>query len=212
MAVATATAVVTPSDSAEPAMRVVAATGNRGKLAELSALLAPSGWEVVAQSEWGCGEVEETGATFVENALLKARHACAHTGLAAIADDSGLEVDALRGAPGIYSARYAGAGASSADNIRKLLANLAAVEPAERGARFRCVLVYMRHPADPAPLISVGTWEGRIAEAPVGSSGFGYDPVFFLDHLGQTAAQLDAATKNRLSHRGQALSRLSALL
>ena len=199
------------------AMRVVAATGNRGKLAELSALLEPDGWDVVAQSELdgvNIGSVAETGATFVENALLKARHACAHTGLAAIADDSGLEVDALGGAPGIHSARYAGVNASDADNIRKLLKNLtaAAVAPAARTARFRCVLVFMRDSADPSPVISTGTWEGRIAESPAGDNGFGYDPVFFLDPLGKTAAQLDASLKNRLSHRGQALSRLRALL
>ena len=199
------------------AMRVVAATGNRGKLAELSALLEPDGWDVVAQSELdgiNIGGVAETGVTFVENALLKARHACAHTGLAAIADDSGLEVDALGGAPGIHSARYAGVNASDADNIRKLLKNLtaAAVAPAARTARFRCVLVFMRDPADPSPVISTGTWEGRIAESPAGDNGFGYDPIFFLDPLGKTAAQLDASLKNRLSHRGQALSRLRALL
>ena len=199
------------------AMRVVAATGNRGKLAELSALLAPDGWDVVAQSELDGINIEgvaETGVTFVENALLKARHACAHTGLAAIADDSGLEVDALGGAPGIHSARYAGANASDADNIRKLLKNLtaSAVAPAARTARFRCVLVFMRDPADPSPVISTGTWEGRITESPAGDNGFGYDPVFFLDPLGKTAAQLDASLKNRLSHRGQALSRLRALL
>ena len=199
------------------AMRVVAATGNRGKLAELSALLEPDGWDVVAQSELdgiNIGSVDETGVTFVENALLKARHACAHTGLAAIADDSGLEVDALGGAPGIHSARYAGVNASDADNIRKLLEKLtaAAVAPAARTARFRCVLVFMRDPADPSPVISTGTWEGRIAESPAGDNGFGYDPVFFLDPLGKTAAQLDAPLKNRLSHRGQALSRLRALL
>ena len=199
------------------ATRVVAATGNRGKLAELSALLEPDGWDVVAQSELDgidIGGVAETGVTFVENALLKARHACAHTGLAAIADDSGLEVDALRGAPGIHSARYAGVNASDADNIRKLLKNLtaAAVAPAARTARFRCVLVFMRDPADPSPVISTGTWEGRIAESPAGDNGFGYDSVFFLDPLGKTAAQLDASLKNRLSHRGQALSRLRALL
>lgn len=195
-------------------MRVVAATGNRGKLAELSALLGPDGWDVVAQSELGVDGAAESGITFVENALLKARHACAHTGLAAIADDSGLEVDALGGAPGIHSARYAGVNACGADNIRKLLKNLAAatVAPAARTARFRCVLVFMRDPADPSPVISAGTWEGRIADAPAGDSGFGYDPVFFLDRLGKTAAQLDASLKNRLSHRGQALSLLRSLL
>ncbi|MDD9857950.1 MAG: RdgB/HAM1 family non-canonical purine NTP pyrophosphatase [Gammaproteobacteria bacterium] len=193
-------------------MRIVAATGNRGKLAELSALLAPGGWEVVAQSQFNCSEAPETAVTFVENALLKARNACAHTGLAAIADDSGLEVDALHGEPGVRSARYAGAGASNADNIRKLLAALEAVEAPRRTARFRCVLVYMRHAADPAPVISAGVWEGRIAEAPAGDNGFGYDPVFLVDGLGKTAAQLNASVKNRLSHRARALRRLSAAL
>ena len=204
-----------------PTTRVVAATGNPGKLAELGALLTPGGWQVVPQSQFGFADAVETGLTFVENALLKARHACAHTGLAAIADDSGLEVDALGGAPGIRSARYAGAGASGADNIRKLLQNLAAVSAPEHAARaeqttwsarFRCVLVFMRDPDDPSPLISAGVWEGRITDAPAGDNGFGYDPVFFLDALGKTAAQLDPALKNRLSHRGRALRRLRALL
>lgn len=193
-------------------MRVVAATSNPGKLAEFGALLAPDGWEVVAQSEFGFDDAVESAPTFVENALLKARHACAHTGLAAIADDSGLEVDALGGAPGIYSARYAGADASGADNIRKLLKNLEAVEPAARTARFRCVLVFMRNATDPSPVISIGAWEGRITDAPAGDNGFGYDPVFFLEALGKTAAQLDPAVKNHLSHRGQALGRLRSLL
>ncbi len=194
-------------------MRVVAATGNSGKLAEIGALLG-DGWEVVPQSAFGIGggDALECGATFVENALIKARHACAHTGLAAIADDSGLEVDALDGAPGIHSARYAGNGASGDDNLRKLLENLAAVAPAARTARFRCVLVFLRDPADPSPVIRTGVWEGRIAEAAAGDNGFGYDPVFFVDDLGKTAAQLEASLKNRLSHRGQALRRLSEAL
>lgn len=197
-------------------MRIVAATGNPGKLAELSALLANC--EVVAQSEFGCEAADESAVTFVENALIKARHACARTGLPAIADDSGLEVDALGGAPGVHSARYAGthaSGATAADNIDKLLAELAAAgarDAADRAARFRCVLVWMRAAADPAPLISCGVWEGRIAAAPAGARGFGYDPVFVVDARGRTAAQLDAAEKNRLSHRGQALRRLNELL
>ena len=194
-------------------MRVVAATANPGKLAELNAMLASHDWDIVAQSEFGVADVIETGLTFVENALLKARHACAHTGLAAIADDSGLEVDALDGAPGIRSARYAtDAGANAADNLRKLLKNLATLQPAQRTARFRCVLVFMRNATDPSPLISVGTWEGRIAEVPAGDNGFGYDPVFFVDDLGKTAAQLQPSVKNRLSHRGKALRQLQSLL
>ena len=194
-------------------MRVVAATANPGKLAELNAMLASHDWDIVAQSEFGVADVIETGLTFVENALLKARHACAHTGLAAIADDSGLEVDALDGAPGIRSARYAAdVGANAADNLRKLLKNLATLQPAQRTARFRCVLVFMRNATDPCPLISVGTWEGRIAEVPAGDNGFGYDPVFFVDDLGKTAAQLQPSVKNRLSHRGKALRQLQSLL
>ena len=212
MVTATAAVSTAAASASVCPMRVVIASGNRGKLAELGALLAPDGWEVVAQSAFGCAEAEESGATFVENALLKARNACAHTGLPAIADDSGLEVDALRGAPGIHSARYAGAGATSADNIRKLLAEMQAVAPDERGARFRCVLVYLRHRDDPAPLISAGAWEGRITQAPAGRGGFGYDPVFFIERLGKTAAQLEPAVKNRLSHRAQALAGLRALL
>ncbi|MGR3914815.1 MAG: RdgB/HAM1 family non-canonical purine NTP pyrophosphatase [Gammaproteobacteria bacterium] len=192
-------------------MRIVAATGNVGKLAELRALLAP-GCEVVAQAAFGVRDAIESGATFAENALLKARNACAHTGLAAIADDSGLEVDALHGAPGVHSARYAGAGASSADNMRKLLRALDAVAPPLRTARFRCELVYLRDAKDAAPLAGAGVWEGRIAPAPRGDNGFGYDPVFFLDEFGMTAAQLGAECKNRLSHRAQALRQLQSLL
>lgn len=196
-------------------MRVVAATGNRGKLAEFSALLAPHNWEIVPLSEFGYDQIAETGVTFTDNALLKARYACAQTGLAAIADDSGLEVDALCGAPGVHSARYAGVDASDADNIRKLLKDLAAanaMEPSARTARFHCVLVFMNNATDRQPLISAGAWEGRIAVAPVGDNGFGYDPIFLIDSLGKTAAQLDAALKNRLSHRGQALRQLQSLL
>ncbi len=197
-------------------MRIVAATGNSGKLAEFRAMLAPKGWEVIAQTESGretLVEVEESGLTFVENALLKARQACAHSGLAALADDSGLEVDALGGAPGIYSARYAGAGASAAANMQKLLDNLAALpESASRAARFRCALVYMRSPTDPAPLISMAAWEGRVIATPRGAGGFGYDPIFYLQSLAKTSAQLPPALKNRLSHRGQALRQLVAWL
>jgi XTP/dITP diphosphohydrolase len=144
----------------------------------------------------------------VENALLKARNAAAHSGLAAIADDSGIEVDSLRGAPGIYSARYAGAGASDAANVDRLLAELRDVPEAERTARFQCLMVYMRHAQDPTPVICQGTWEGRILLAPRGQNGFGYDPVFYVPETGCTAAELPSATKNRLSHRGQALAKL----
>lgn len=190
--------------------RIVAATSNHGKLAELSVLLAPHGIEIVAQSVLGCSEVEETGTTFVENALLKARSACAHTGLPTIADDSGLEVDALFGAPGIRSARYAGERASITDNICKLIGEMQSVEPDQRTARFRCVLVYMQHPTEPAPRITIGTWEGKISKKPCGEHGFGYDSIFFIEKLGKTAAQIDVTLKNKLSHRAQALRQFGA--
>jgi len=187
---------------------IVAATGNPGKLAELGALLA--GVEVVAQSAYRCPPAAETAVTFIENALIKARHACAHTGRPAIADDSGLEVDALGGAPGVRSARYAGDDATACDNTGKLLAELAAVGALDldrRTARFRCALVFMRRADDPAPLLACGVWRGRIARAPAGRGGFGYDPVFVIDD-GRTAAELTAEEKNRISHRGQALRQL----
>ncbi len=192
--------------------RIVLATGNAGKVREMGEILAPFGFEVVAQSALEVPEAEETGRTFVENAILKARNAAAHTGLPAIADDSGLEVDALGGAPGIHSARYAGPGAGDADNVAKLLRTLEGVEEARRTARFQCLMVYMRHADDPTPLIFQGTWEGRILTAPRGDGGFGYDPVFLIEALGRTAAELDPATKNRLSHRGQALRALAEAL
>ena len=160
---------------------------------------------MVAQGDRGVASVEETGSTFVENALLKARHAAAATGFAAIADDSGLEVDALGGAPGVYSARYAGDGADDAANNAKLLAELRAIQPLSRSARYRCVLVFVSGPDEAAPLIAEGTWEGQIGSAARGSGGFGYDPYFFLPDLGVTAAELEPADKNRLSHRGLAL-------
>ncbi|HUH37588.1 MAG TPA: RdgB/HAM1 family non-canonical purine NTP pyrophosphatase [Spongiibacteraceae bacterium] len=191
---------------------LVLASGNTGKLTEFRQLLAGIDWQVRAQSEFAVPEVEETGLSFVENAILKARAAAAHSGLPAIADDSGLEVDALQGRPGIYSARFAGPAASNADNNRKLLELLAAVPETGRSARFRCVLVYMRHAADPTPLICQGTWEGAIGLAPRGSNGFGYDPLFMVAGLGVSAAELPAAQKNRLSHRGQAMAQLLAAL
>jgi XTP/dITP diphosphohydrolase len=154
--------------------------------------------------------VEETGLTFVENAILKARNAASHSGLPAIADDSGIEVDALQGAPGIYSARYAGLNASDGDNCRKLLDELKDVHELDRTARFQCLLVYMRHAEDPTPMIFQGTWEGSILMSPQGENGFGYDPVFYVPSEGCSAAELDAEVKNRLSHRGQALTKLVA--
>lgn len=194
------------------AARIVLASNNAGKIRELRALLSGTGFEVVPQSEFGIAEADETGLTFIENAILKARHAAEQSGLPAIADDSGLAVDALGGAPGVDSAYYAGRSASDGDNVDKLLAAMALVPEAERSARFHCVIVLLRHARDPSPLIGHGVWEGRIATAPRGDSGFGYDPVFAVDASGRTAAELDAAEKNRLSHRGQALRALVAQL
>lgn len=192
------------------APRIVLASGNAGKVREIGALLTDHQVEVLPQSALNVPEAEETGLSFVENAILKARNAAAHSGLPAIADDSGLEVDALNGAPGIHSARYAGAGCSDADNNAKLLEALQDIPEAERTARFQCLLVYMNHAEDPTPLIVQGSWEGRILTAPRGEGGFGYDPLFFLPDLGLSSAELPPDTKNRLSHRGQALRGLLA--
>lgn len=194
-----------------PRLKVVLATGNRGKVREIQALLG-SAWEIVPQSALGIAPVEETGATFAENALLKARHAAAAAGLPAIADDSGLEVDALGGAPGVQSARYAGTAASDADNVDKLLAELAHVAEGQRAARFRCVMAYVRSADDPHPVLAEAAWEGRVALMPRGLCGFGYDPVFEDPASGQTAAELLPAVKNARSHRGQAARRLRQLL
>ncbi|MFN3843196.1 MAG: RdgB/HAM1 family non-canonical purine NTP pyrophosphatase [Rehaibacterium terrae] len=188
--------------------RLVLASGNPGKLAELRELLADSGLDLHAQSELGIADPEETGLTFVENALIKARHAAQASGLPALADDSGLIVDALGGEPGLRSARYAGAQGDHAANIAKLLAALAGVPAAQRTARFHCVIVLLRHPEDPQPLIAEGTWEGLILEAPRGDGGFGYDPVFLDPAQQLSAAEMDPGLKHRLSHRGQALARL----
>lgn len=193
-------------------MRVVLATGNPGKVQELRAMLEPLAIEVVPLSQFTREAVPETGLTFVENAIIKARYAAQLARMPAIADDSGLEVDALHGAPGIYSARYAGEHASDDDNLRKLLTVLAGRPPAERTGRYCCALVYMCWAEDPFPLISQATWEGRIADAPRGSGGFGYDPIFELTHRALTVAELPAAEKNLLSHRGQALRGLVAQL
>jgi XTP/dITP diphosphohydrolase len=190
---------------------LVIATGNPGKLREFRALLDGLPFDVVAQADVGVVAPDETGASFLDNALLKARHAAAATGVAAIADDSGLEVDALGGAPGIYSARYAGAGADDAANNAKLLAALAGVPARARTARYRCALVFVAGPRDP-PLIAEGVWEGLLLDAPRGSGGFGYDPYFWVPDLDLTAAELGSAEKNRLSHRGAALRALRGLL
>ncbi|MFN7182787.1 MAG: RdgB/HAM1 family non-canonical purine NTP pyrophosphatase [Thermomonas haemolytica] len=192
-------------------MRLVLASGNAGKLAELRELLG-AGFTLHAQSEFGLADAEETGASFVENAILKARHAARATGLPALGDDSGLCVDALDGAPGLYSARYAGTHGDSEANIDKLLRELDGVPDAERSARFVCVLALLRHADDPLPLIAQGIWEGRILHARQGRGGFGYDPVFFSPAHGCSAAGLAADVKNRDSHRGLALAQLRAQL
>jgi XTP/dITP diphosphohydrolase len=192
-------------------MRVVLATGNAGKAREIGALLGPSGIEVLSQAEFGLEPADETGATFIENALIKARHAAAGSGLPAIADDSGLVVDALDGAPGIHSARYAGGGGDAA-NVARLLAALEGVPEAARSARFVCIAVFLRHAADPLPLVCHGLWEGRIATAPRGAGGFGYDPVFLPRGETRTAAELAPEEKNRCSHRGRAFAELRHLL
>ncbi len=193
-------------------MQVVLATSNPGKQRELQSLLAPLGYEVLLQSSLGIAAPEETGCTFEANALLKARHAARGAALPALADDSGLEVDALAGRPGVYSARYAGAGASDAANNERLLAELEGLPPERRGARYRCVLAFVRAAEDPEPLLVSAAWEGRIGDGPRGSGGFGYDPLFIPAGLACTAAELPTAEKNRLSHRGKALQALVARL
>lgn len=194
--------------------RVVLASGNPGKLREFSELLAGKGFELVRQSDLGIEPPPETGVTFLENALIKARNAAQRSGLPAIADDSGIEVDALDGAPGVYSARYAGENASDAANLEKLLAALRGVPDSRRGARYRCVIVFVRGADDPQPLIGEGTWEGSIIDARRGLNGFGYDPSFVPAGEIRTASEMTAAEKHAVSHRGQAmrafLSRLNA--
>ncbi len=188
--------------------KIVLATGNAGKLRELHAVLSDFDLDVVPQSAFNVPEAEETGLTFVENALLKARNAALHTGLPALADDSGLAVDALGGAPGIYSARYSGPGADDHANIVKLLSALQDAPTAQRTARFVCALVLLHHPADPIPMICQATWEGIILTEPRGVNGFGYDPVFWVPTENCSSAELAPALKNQLSHRGQALKML----
>ena len=187
---------------------LVLASDNRGKLKELTALLLDSGFSVVGQGALGVTPAEETGETFVENAILKARNAALQTGRPAIADDSGLEVDVLNGAPGVYSARFAGDHASDSDNVTQLLSRLENIPWEDRNARFRCLMVYLRQADDPAPLICEGTWSGVVTQAPSGHNGFGYDPVFWVPDEGCTAAELDSERKNGLSHRARALRML----
>jgi XTP/dITP diphosphohydrolase len=200
------------STSFAKSAKVVLASSNQGKLREINQLISGLGMAAVPQSDFDVPDADETGLTFVENAILKARHAAQLTGLPAIADDSGLEVDALNGAPGIYSARFAGAGASDADNLQKLLVELKEVPEAQRTARFQCLMVFMRDGVDPTPLICQGTWEGRILVAPQGENGFGYDPVFWVPDEQCASAELAPEVKNRLSHRGQALQKLLGAL
>jgi XTP/dITP diphosphohydrolase len=190
--------------------KIVLASGNQGKIREIQALLPNH--PIVPQNQWQLREIEETGTTFVENAILKARHAALHCQIPAIADDSGLVVDALDGAPGVISARYAGIGASDEDNVWKLLDALKDVPEQQRTARFICVLVFMQYANDPTPLIAQGVWEGRIMQQPIGENGFGYDPVFWVEEYGCSSAQLPAEVKNSLSHRGQALKKLTEML
>lgn len=190
--------------------KIVLATGNPGKIREIQAMLADH--PIVPQSDLSIADAEETGTTFVENAIIKARHAARHSGLPAIADDSGLVVDALDGAPGVFSARYAGPGSSDLDNLQKVLRELDGVPEAQRSARFICVLVFMQHAADPTPVIAEGVWEGKILTRPAGSNGFGYDPVFWVPTHRCASAELPPEVKNALSHRGQALRNLTAML
>ena len=192
--------------------RAVLASSNAGKLREMQALLADTGYEVLPQSAFGIVPPAEDGRTFVENALLKARHASRLSGLPAIADDSGLEVDALGGRPGLHSARFAGPGCSDRDNVERLLGELADVPAGARGARFRCACVFVCSAEDPAPLVAEGCWEGAIGFERRGSGGFGYDPVFVVAGETRTAAEMPAAEKNRVSHRARALGALLAAL
>jgi XTP/dITP diphosphohydrolase len=187
---------------------LVLASGNKGKLREFSQMFADLPYTIEPQSNYQVGDVEETGLTFVENAIIKARHAAAITGLPCIADDSGIEVDALKGAPGIYSARYAGVGAGDKANLYKLIEDTRHLGPGERGCRFQCVLVLMRHENDPTPLIAQASWEGTLLSEPAGENGFGYDPIFWLEDKQCTSAELESEIKDQLSHRGQALRKL----
>lgn len=195
--------------------RIVLASGNQGKLRELQQLLQPLGVDLVTQQTLGIDDAEETGLTFIENAIIKARHASDASGLPALADDSGLAVDALGGAPGIYSARFSESADAGADratrdaaNNRKLLTLLADVPDSKRGAQFHCVLVYLRHAADPTPIVCHGVWQGRILSAPAGEGGFGYDPLFYVPSMDCSSAQLSAQHKNNISHRAIAMQAL----
>jgi len=189
--------------------KIVLASNNAGKAREITQILANYNITVVPQSDFNVPEIPETGLTFVENALLKARNACHHTGLPSLADDSGIEIDALKGAPGIYSARFAGENATDEQNINKALAELTNVADEQRTARFQCLMVLLQHELDPTPLMFQGTWEGIILKAPQGENGFGYDPIFYVPEHQCSSAELSAEQKNKLSHRGKALKLLA---
>lgn len=193
---------------AKQSSTLVLATGNKGKVSELSELLAPMGWQVTPQTELGVTDADETGLTFIENAIIKARHACEATGLPALADDSGLAVTALGGEPGIYSARYAGDNADDTANVDKLLAAMQGVPAEQRQAEFHCVLVLMQSATDPTPLVCHGRWQGLITEKPAGAGGFGYDPVFWVPERKCTSAELSKTEKQEISHRAKALKML----
>lgn len=190
-----------------PFQEIVLASGNKGKIREIQAILANH--PIIPQSEFNVPEAEETGTTFVENAIIKARNVALHCKMPSIADDSGLAVDALGGAPGVISARYAGKGASDQDNLQKVLTDLESIPDTQRSARFICVIVFLHHADDPCPIIAQGVWEGRILQHPVGKNGFGYDPIFWVPDQHCTSAELTAETKNRLSHRGLALKQFT---
>ncbi|MGH1471929.1 MAG: XTP/dITP diphosphatase [Cellvibrionaceae bacterium] len=189
---------------------IVIASNNQGKLKEFVQLFSELPYHIIAQSDFGVTSVEETGLSFVENAIIKARHACQQTQLPSIADDSGISVDALRGAPGIYSARYAGEECDDKANNALLLENLHQVPEAQRTARFHCALAFLRYAEDPCPIICQASWEGQILLSPQGENGFGYDPLFYLPHSGCSSAELAPEQKNRISHRGQAMQKLLA--
>ena len=188
--------------------KIVFASGNAGKVREIAQLLDGLDINVLPQSEFDVPEIEETGLTFLENSILKARNAAQHTGLPSIADDSGIAVDVLQGHPGIYSARFAGLGASDEDNLLKLIDMIKPFPEEQRSARFICSMVYLRHKDDPVPVIAQGVWEGQLVTEPKGENGFGYDPVFYVESQQCTSAELPPEIKNKLSHRGQALMQL----
>ncbi len=197
---------MSPSTLKTTTQKIVLASGNKGKLKEINHRLSHLSYTLISQNSLGIHCAEETGTTFVENALIKARHASKESGLPALADDSGLAVDLLNGAPGIYSARYAGEGATDADNNARLLEQLSPYKETQCSAHFYCVIVYLRHALDPAPIICQAAWHGQIVKEAKGENGFGYDPLFFIPELGVTSAQLSPDEKNQISHRGQALS------